>query len=77
MKRQTATLIATLSVAFGLVAGENINGIYLGTDVSGDKGTIAVQIQEDGTVIAYRGQIVPMMHDRYGHEVHIRKVELR
>lgn len=72
-------LIVALCILAGSVeAGENLNGIYLGGDVSDYKAkVVAVQITEDGTVIAYRGIEVPFMHDRWGRPVKIRKVELR
>lgn len=71
-------VLFALLAAVIVAAGENLNGIYLGGDVSGYNGQIiAVQITEDGTVIAWRGVEVPLMHDRLGKPVHIRRIELR
>ncbi len=74
--------VALTLLAAGLVsiiaAGENLNGIYLGEDVTaGDARIIAVQITEQGTVIAFKGMTVPAMHDRYGKPVVVKRVELR
>ncbi len=70
-------LLATLTAAL-LAAGENLNGIYLGEDVTaGDPRVIAVQITAEGTVIAFKDQIVPGLHDRFGKPVRIKRVEMR
>jgi hypothetical protein len=59
-------------------AGEHLNGIYLGADVSSidGKNDIAVQIREDGTVLVYIGALVPGIRDKQGKEVRVRRVQV-
>jgi hypothetical protein len=69
---------AMIALALLLKGGQNYNGIYLGEDVTGlEPAGIAVRIGEDGTVTAYRGAVVPGMHDRYGKQVRVTRVKLR
>jgi hypothetical protein len=68
-------MVALLTVA-AMAAGDNLNGIYLGTDVSGFRpANIAVQITDEGIVIAFIGAEVPGRRDRYGKPVVVRQVK--
>jgi hypothetical protein len=64
-------LVAFLSLAIG---GENFNSIYLGDFPMDGIGPITVQIKDDGSVLVFKGRLVPGMHDRFGKEVVIKKV---
>ena len=79
MNKQPLLLAVAILLLIALCAwsGENLNGIYLGEFPMEGTGPIVVQITEDGTVIAWRNRVVPLMHDRYGKEVRIKRVELR
>ena len=73
-------IIVVIALALLLRAGESLNGIYLG-DCPMVMPALpclwAVQITEDGTVIARRDFMVPGMRDRFGNPVYIRRVVLK
>ncbi len=58
-----------------LFAGEHWNSLYIGEDVSQRKpAAIAAEFLEDGTVVVYIGATVPMLKDRNGNPVVVRRV---
>jgi hypothetical protein len=71
-------LVAFLSLVTGILSlatgGENFNSIYLGDFPVDGIGPITVQIKDDGSVLVFKGRLVPGMHDRFGKEVVIKRV---
>lgn len=75
-----ALILGSFAAFLAIASTDYINGISIGEnvfDLSPAPGSIAIHVDETGTVTAFKGALIPNLHDRYGKPVYVKRVVLK